>query len=372
MNIVTIEPYPNYHFRSIINKLKSRHQVKQVAFEDVPSFRKGEDWEKNSSSRGLFATIKSIFKNDVPIFLGILSPAPKMLLLFILACIVKRDVYVASEGLKTPKRPNLLTRSIFRFLTCLTNIHFLCIGKNANKDYARLGFEQATFRKFAFSEDYQNYSNQSFEAELEKYDSRECHLLLAGRLIERKNFSSVLSACANLTNSDSVNRKLVLHIAGEGPEHDELVRICQQAPQLTYYFHGHVDKAKLALLYKQAHLFVLPSLYEGWGVVVNNAIHYGLPCICFDTVRSAKGFLVEDNKNGFVITAGNCESAIEKFSNLPTYEMKNMARSAYQHAQLWSTDNIAEQFEALLLKKTNKIPDNGPLSYYPISENLDV
>lgn len=48
------------------------------------------------------------------------------------------------------------------------------------------------------------------------------------------------------------------------------------------YLLGFVDSQQKALLYKQAAAFVYPSLYEGFGIPVLEAMEYGCPVICYD------------------------------------------------------------------------------------------
>ena len=58
--------------------------------------------------------------------------------------------------------------------------------------------------------------------------------------------------------------------------------------------------------FAQADVFVLPSRYDGWGVVVNQALAAGLPIITSDEVGA--GFdLVEPGSNGFRVRAGEVD-----------------------------------------------------------------
>ena len=62
----------------------------------------------------------------------------------------------------------------------------------------------------------------------------------------------------------------------------------------------------MAEYYIAADIFVLPTLSDPWGLVVNEAMIFGLPIICTDTAGVAYD-LVREGINGFVVKAGNSD-----------------------------------------------------------------
>ncbi|MFA6262968.1 MAG: glycosyltransferase family 4 protein [Candidatus Babeliales bacterium] len=75
-------------------------------------------------------------------------------------------------------------------------------------------------------------------------------------------------------------------------------------------FTGPVDRQKLRTLYQQASLFVLPSLEDGFGMVIGEAMASGLPVIC--STASAGPELITDNIHGFLIQPGDIAGLAEK------------------------------------------------------------
>ncbi len=66
-------------------------------------------------------------------------------------------------------------------------------------------------------------------------------------------------------------------------------------------------------------MFVLPSRYDGWGVVINQALGAGLPVICSDAVGAGTD-LVEENINGLHFAAGDVDAlqnCIERMAKSP-------------------------------------------------------
>ena len=119
--------------------------------------------------------------------------------------------------------------------------------------------------------------------------------LFVGRLVEGKGIDVLLDAFARLDDGE-------LWIAGEGPlrprveaaaVHDDRIRL-----------HGHLGWRELQALYRQADALVLPSLYDVWGLVVNEALAHGIPVIATDQVGAATD-LLEPGVTGFVVAAGS-------------------------------------------------------------------
>jgi glycosyltransferase involved in cell wall biosynthesis len=96
-----------------------------------------------------------------------------------------------------------------------------------------------------------------------------------------------------------------LIFAGDGPERS---RLEQKAAELgiasQVRFLGFVNQSQLPSVYCAADVLVLPSLFEPFGLVVNEAMLCGLPVVVSDRV-GAKFDLVRNGENGYVYPAGN-------------------------------------------------------------------
>jgi glycosyltransferase involved in cell wall biosynthesis len=81
-------------------------------------------------------------------------------------------------------------------------------------------------------------------------------------------------------------------------------------------FAGFLNQTELPRAYMSADLMVLPSAYgETWGMVVNEAMNFGLPVIVSDRVGCV-GDLVRDGVNGFVFESGNLEALVQALRTL--------------------------------------------------------
>ena len=104
-------------------------------------------------------------------------------------------------------------------------------------------------------------------------------ILAVGSIIPRKAYLVLIEALAGLTAND-----WRLTIAGGTRDHDEFSKVeaALRAHDLTerVAFVGAIDTTALDELYAAADLFVMPSLFEGYGMALAEAMARGLPIIC--------------------------------------------------------------------------------------------
>ena len=118
----------------------------------------------------------------------------------------------------------------------------------------------------------------------EKYALPDKFILYLGTLQPRKNIALLIEAYAKL--KDKIHPvKLVL--AGNRKAHnfDKKIDEILEKNKLTHQdviFTGYVDTTDKALMYRMAHVFVFPSLYEGFGIPILEAMSQGLPVIASD------------------------------------------------------------------------------------------
>lgn len=105
-------------------------------------------------------------------------------------------------------------------------------------------------------------------------NNAELSYIYIGRLINLKNVRSLIEEF-------NVNKRN-LTIVGDGPLQAELRSLASDNISFT----GFVANDKLRELYLKHDVFILPSLQEAWGVVVEEAIYWGLPVIVSDAVGS--------------------------------------------------------------------------------------
>jgi glycosyltransferase involved in cell wall biosynthesis len=121
--------------------------------------------------------------------------------------------------------------------------------------------------------------------------------LFCGQMIARKGVDLLLSAFARLPEGR-------LLLVGREAELSLLLKGLPEATCQRIEYAGFQPPDELPGLFARADVFVLPSRYDGWGVVVNQAIGAGLPVICSDQVGAGYD-LVEEGVNGTKFRAGD-------------------------------------------------------------------
>lgn len=117
---------------------------------------------------------------------------------------------------------------------------------------------------------------KSMEDLTKKFGIKGEYILFVGTLQPRKNIERLVEAFAMLSNKD-----LSLVIVGKrGWQYEDILRSPKRyAVEENVKFLDFVEDDDLPSLYKSAQCFVLPSLYEGFGLPVLEAMKYGCPVL---------------------------------------------------------------------------------------------
>ncbi len=132
------------------------------------------------------------------------------------------------------------------------------------------------------------------------------YFLYVGRLAREKNLSRLLNAYSAYRAGAGENAwDLVL--VGAGPCEEELRTLARQRSWIGVHFAGAKTIEELPAFYALASCFVLPSVSEPWGLVVNEAMACGLPVLVSQKCGAA-GDLVLPGVNGYVFDPLDVES----------------------------------------------------------------
>ncbi len=140
-------------------------------------------------------------------------------------------------------------------------------------------------------------------------DPENLHLLFVGYITPRKGVDTLVESFKILVKDYGIDN-LILDMVGDASRSPDLLagieRYCQDAGiQDRVKFHGRVSEERLEELYSLADIFVFPSVWEGFGMVLIEAMHNRLPIVTTDA--GAIPFLVKDGVNGFLVPVKDAE-----------------------------------------------------------------
>jgi glycosyltransferase involved in cell wall biosynthesis len=144
----------------------------------------------------------------------------------------------------------------------------------------------------------------------------EIHFLFCGQMNRRKGIDLLLTAFDRLLGKGA---NAYLSLVGREAELPEFLRAISAAARARINYVGFQPPESLPQYFSQADVFILASRYDGWGVVVNQALGAGLSVICSDAVGAGLD-LVEDNVNGLHFASGNVdelEQCMERVMSSP-------------------------------------------------------
>lgn len=184
---------------------------------------------------------------------------------------------------------------------------FLAIG-SANRDYYRChGVPDARIHLAPYVVDNAFFQQrcreasprrEALRAELGIEPGRPV-ILFCGKLIGAKDPATLIHAVGRLAEAHPV-----LLLAGDGELRPSLEKLASEVAPGLVKFLGFRNQTELPAFYDLCDLFVLPSVFEPWGLVVNEVMNAAKPVIVSDQVGSGPD-LVREGDNGEVFQAGD-------------------------------------------------------------------
>ena len=152
-----------------------------------------------------------------------------------------------------------------------------------------------------------NPKDPSLEIELKnRFAINEKYVLNVGGIHERKNIVKLVHAFAGLVNHRGYSGKLLItgNVSG-APYQRKMKKICDASVRETgmenkIVFTGYISEQELDSLFRMAGILIYPSLYEGFGIPILEAMKMGLPVItsnitAMPEVAGGAAYLVDPN-----------------------------------------------------------------------------
>ena len=179
----------------------------------------------------------------------------------------------------------------------------------------------------------------------------------AGRLVPLKGFDLAIRAFTSFYNSlsDIEKAKTKLIIVGSGPEEKLLIKLARDlGVENNIQFVLWMERNELMKLFKQSQVFLFPS-HEGAGMVVPEALSFGLPVICLDNcgpgsfINEQCGIKIKEDT--YDNTTSNLAEAMRTlYSDKAKYKgLRKGARAQFEHVFHWDRrgEQLAKIYDSL-------------------------
>lgn len=185
---------------------------------------------------------------------------------------------------------------------------FLSIGSLNRKYYRYYGVSEERLFSMPYAVDNAFFQQRvarvratrgSFRSSLGLQSGRPV-ILYASKLMARKHPMDLLEAYIQLSPDGSQEPEPYLLYVGNGEERERLEVRAKGTGWSSIHFLGFQNQTKLPAFFDLCDVFVLPSVFEPWGLIVNEVMNAGKPVIVSDQVGCAPD-LVKDGVNGYIV-----------------------------------------------------------------------
>jgi glycosyltransferase involved in cell wall biosynthesis len=188
---------------------------------------------------------------------------------------------------------------------------FLCIGTRNREFYRQYQVPEDRLFSVPYAVDNAFFQARSAQAARQREILRRALglqsgrpvILFAGKLIPAKAPDELLAAFSHVYRQSAGDAAPYLLYVGDGPLRETMAKKAKPFGDAVRFL-GFCNQSQLPVLYDLCDVFVLPSRFEPWGLVVNEVMNAGRPIIVSDRVGAAADLLTNGD-NGFVYPSGD-------------------------------------------------------------------
>ncbi len=232
-------------------------------------------------------------------------------------------------------------------LYCRRATHIIAISECTRRDLTgaySVPQEKITVIREAADPRFRPQSPEAVEAVRVRYGLPKRYLLSLGTIEPRKNLTRLLTAFEAVYN-DGLTDGLVI-VGRRGWLYGDFFARLEQSPARdVVFFPGYAPDEDLPALYAGAQALALPSLYEGFGLPVLEAMACGTPVACSDTSSLPE----VAGEAGLYFDPGDVESITDALRHLLNDAdlRSDLRRRGFEQAAKFSWDRVAAETEAI-------------------------
>lgn len=363
---------PSYYQNDLFNELCKRFDKFEVIYAHEQNLaRKNQGWNFDlmqnydtktiGKSLNISQLIRYVHQNrkSIHIVNGIWAEKYFFFVL-ILVNLFGIDFLIYSEAPVPNKR-----RSIFKKIALNYVIKPICklLVYRAKGFFAVSVFAENYFKSFGVKPEriysfgyFQNVKKPDFV----KIELAVNQLIFVGQLIERKGIFTLLEALKSLAET---TQNFQLNMIGTGILETQIKQYIQTNNLEDFItIQGVVNSENVAQYIQKANLLVLPSVFDGWGIVVNEALQCHIPVLVSDQCGAKE--LVQHERNGLIFEAQNVQSLREQLLKFLQFSLEDKATMKSKTVETSKKIEISRVVDYMLdcLNHANNIALQKPIA----------
>lgn len=290
-----------------------------------------------------------------------------------------------SQSIKTGfvkyiKTPMVLKKLDTDVIISTRTVHNLLVSKFANKDIKKIAWEHNHHnnkKKYInnlvkscksmnnlvlvsneLTEFYKNYLGNKavyipncldkMPNKLSKLDSK--NLVAIGRLSKEKGFDDLLKLFKKISLK---HPDWKLNIVGDGMEKNNLLDLASKLKLGDkVIFHGYQNKDYINNILLESSIYIMTSHTESFGLVLIEAMSYGIPCIAYTSAQGANE-IIDDSENGYLIKNRDEDEMIAKIELLIEDEKlrSKLGKNARLKSKNYSNEAVLDKWSKIINKR---------------------
>lgn len=172
-------------------------------------------------------------------------------------------------------------------------------------------------------------------------------VLSVGRITEAKRQWILIDLWNRIVHHHQI-KGWKLHIVGEGNLKQTYIDKIKQL-KLENYIQILPPKKQVEDYYKNSSIFILTSQSEGFGMVILEAMSFGLPCVSYDCPSGPRDIIINE-KTGYLVPNNNFEelekTVLSLFQN--SEKLREFGENAFEQSDKWNDEFILEKWKKIL------------------------
>ena len=176
---------------------------------------------------------------------------------------------------------------------------------------------------------------------------KEKNIISVGRFSEEKGFADLIRIFKIINDND---KEVMLHLIGDGQEKRNVENLVKKYKlEDNVIMHGFQSPAYINKMYRKSSLYILPSYTESFGLVLAEAMSYGIPCMAFTSAEGANDIIIT-GVNGYLINNRNLKKMAYQALNVlnKPRKLKALSKNAKISCHKYLKGNIIKDWQDIL------------------------